>query len=129
MNDIKSIELPDFVGKTLQEVYDYAKKTYPNQLASIERDFKDNEMLKDDNWHFFFGSVSRDSIGDWYTPCTNWIGREFYRGNDWLGYKWNSNYRLVLLATLPVDLDHSKLSLESLDLRLKKLEKIIKEIK
>lgn len=120
---IKSIALPEFVGKTLQEVYDYAKKEYPNQLPYDGIDFYDNECLKDGNWHYFFGSVFRDGLGDWSVPCAIWFGSGFRRFNHWLSISWNSDYRLVLLEILPVDLDHSELTLESLNLRLKKLEK------
>ena len=97
----KVIELPEMVGKTLQEVKDYLEKTYPGQLAKEEHQ-EEFEKVKPDtsDWRsfYFFGSL-RYSCGRWNVPCVRWDGSEFDRRAGWLGYVWNSPYRVVLLET------------------------------
>ena len=100
-------DLSQFNDKPLHEVMQYAVDTYGSKykIAGLEyRDFMlANPALapkefKDTNLHFFFfGSVSRDSSGDWNAPRTGWDGRVFHRRSFWLGFIWRSNVRLVLL--------------------------------
>ena|SRR3990167_880659 len=100
-NKFKTIELPEMVGKTLQEVKDYLEKTYPGQLAKQEHQ-EEFEKTKPDTsdwrWFYFFGSL-RNSDGYWYVPYVHWNGSEFYRNADWLGDEWFSDFRVVLLET------------------------------
>lgn len=118
---IKTIELPQFIGKPIQDVYDYVKKTYPEQVAQDGVDFYDNEVLKDGNYHFFFGSVFRSSDGDWNVPYVQWNGGSFDRRGDGLGRDWDGRCRVVLKTTV-LELEPSALTSESLDLRVKALE-------
>ena len=135
---LKVIELPEFVGKTLQEAYDYLHKTYPNQLPDEKvKDMVYNgelELPKDDSvWYFFFGSLVRHSGGNANVPYVHWDGSEWRRSADWLDSDWDSDYRVVLLETLPVDLDSVPLDFESLALKLEnihnELGEIIKKLK
>lgn len=126
---IKTISLPQFQGKTIQKVCNYVKKEYPNQLPLDGVDFYDNECLKDGNYHFFFGSVFRDSDGDWYVPCVQWGGSSFSRNGFWLDHDWLSSSRLVFLETTELDLGSSPaLSLESLNLTVADHEKRLKKL-
>jgi len=121
----KTIELPDMVGKTLQEVKDYLEKEYPNQLAKEEHQeeyIKSNSKLPDWTWCFFFGSVLRYSPGHWDVPCARWGGSWWNRDANCLASSWHSDYRVVLLES------PSDLNLESLNLRLENLETKISKI-
>lgn len=118
---IKTIELPQFIGKPIQDVYDYVKETYPEQLPYDDIDFYDNEVLKDSNYHFLFGSVFRDPVGYWGVPSVRWDGGSFRRYGSGLGSGWDGLYRVVLQTTA-LELEPSALTLESLDLRVKALE-------
>lgn len=121
---IKSIALPQFVGKTQQEVYDYVKKEYPNQLPYDGVDFYDNECLKNDKYHFFFGSVFRGDDGSWSVPFVQWGGSRFGRFGGWLGGGWGAGCRVVILDNI----ESLSLSLESLQIALidqkKRIEKL-----
>ncbi len=64
---------------------------------AIENPAKVPNVLKDGNYHFFFGSLFRPAHGNWYVPCTRWNGAKFYRYGNWLNDDWNSNYRVVLV--------------------------------
>lgn len=99
MKKIKIItkEFPEFVGRPIQELYDHLKKTYPDQLPYDGVDVYDNECLKDGNYHFFFGSVSRYSGGDWNVPSVQWGGSKFYRSGDWLASDWSGDFRVAIL--------------------------------
>lgn len=121
---IKSIELPEFVGKSIQEVYDYVKKEYGGRLPFDGIDFYDNENLKDGNYYFFFGSVFRFDAGYWNVPCVQWGGSSFGRGGRWLDGDWLALYRVVALETC--DLSTESLPLPS-DL-LKRIEKLEKKV-
>jgi len=126
----KIIELKEeMIGKTLEEVKAYVEKEYAGQLAEDEdRDdfIKSNPKLSDCTWCYFFGSLLRDSSGHWRVPCVGWAGSEWDRFAYWLVDSWSSRYRVVLksdsLADCPVNSD---LTLETLNLRLEKLEKLI----
>ena len=96
---IKTIELPEFVEKDIQKVYDYLKKEYPNQLPFDGVDFYDNEILKDGKYHFFFGSLFRYSGGRWRVPCVDGGSSGFGRSGGWLGGSWGGGCRVVLLET------------------------------
>lgn len=102
---INTIELKQFIGRPIQEVYDYVKKEYPDQLPFSGVDFYENECLKDGNYHFFFGSLFRLSRCYWNVPYVHWDGSSFFANGNWLGNDWHSNYRVVRLETLPVALD------------------------
>lgn len=115
---IKTIELSQFVGKPIQELYDYVKKEYPNQLPFDGIDFYDNENLKDGNYHFFFGSVFRLDDGYWNVPYVQWDGSSFSRYGFWLVRGWVASCRVVILddvKSLPLPSDLLK--------RIEKLEK------
>jgi hypothetical protein len=135
MKTYKIIELPQFEGKTLQEVKDYLEKEYPNRLPKIE-DFDLETLSKDDNWYFFFGSLVRYSYGHWSVPCASWDGSAWYRDGDWLGLRWGSSARVVLLETekeTDKEKDFCKVStdlpnFETLDTRVSKLESKVKKL-
>jgi len=53
--------------------------------------------LKDGKYYFNFGSLVRNSDGDWCVPCARWIGSGWHRHASRLGFSWGSGYRVVLL--------------------------------
>ena len=131
MKTFKIIELPEMVGKTLEEVKVFVENKYPNQLAKDEdqEDFiKSNPIVPDWTWSFFFGSTLCNSTGLWYVPCVYWGGGEWNRDADRLDYGWSSNCRVVLLVD-SLDSCPDALTLETLSLRIEKLEKVVEKLK
>ena len=107
-NKIKTVELPASLnGKKLSEIGEYLKTAYPNAKLPgleyykyiIENPAKAPVSLKDGNYHFFFGSLFRDSGGRWVVPCVVSDASGFRRGGGWLGHDWDSDCRVVLLDT------------------------------
>lgn len=135
MKKIKIItkEFPEFVGKPIQELYDHLKKIYPDRLPYDGVDFYDNERLKDGNYHFFFGSVFRDSDGDWYVPCVRWGGSRFDRDGFWLGDGWDADYRVAVLQACELPIESDAVSFESLKIEIakhaKRIAKLEKKLK
>ena len=96
-------------GKQLHEVAEYLIQHYGNthHIPGIEYwkyilenpDKAPNE-LKDGKYHFFFGSLLRDSDGSWNVPCTRWGGSQWSRNGVSGGLEWLSSYRVVLLETI-----------------------------
>lgn len=85
------------VGKTIQKVYDFLKKNYPDRLATIPDDLDTlSDEFKDGNWHYFFGSL-RDQDGMVGVPNAYWDGGKWYRYAYWLDDSWDANDRIVLL--------------------------------
>ena len=116
----KIIELPQFVGKTLQEVKDFVEKEYPGQLAKEEHReefIKSNPKLPDWTWCFFFGSKVRGSVGDWHVPCAGRGGSAWGRGAVWLTDGWCSGCRVVLVETSKGKSKHK--SIDPLNIELK----------
>jgi len=96
----KIIELPEMVGKTLEEVKTFVEKEYSGKLAKEEdrEDFiKGNPISPSMTWYFFFGSLFRNSDGYWSVPFAFWGGSYWYRYAYWLGFYWNAFSRVVLL--------------------------------
>ena len=92
-----TLELPQFVGKTLKEVQEYLKDKpvvkIPGDLSTLP------ESMKDGKYYFFFGSAFRDSVGNWYVLCLHWDGGRFVVGRRWVGGAWVSDCRAVLSET------------------------------
>jgi hypothetical protein len=123
MKKIKSIKLDDkWNGKTIQEVKDYLEKEYPNQLATDSVDLYE-QIPKDENYHFFFGSLFRYSDGFWRMPFVDGGSSGFYRGGNWLDDSWSGRYRVVLLETVDCDLTPCSVDSEFLDFAIAKLKK------
>ena len=99
----KIIELPQFVGKNLQDVCEFVEKEYPGRLAN-EADREDfiasKPDLPDDTWCYFFGSILRSASGFWSVPYALWDGSEFSRNANWLSNGWHSCSRVVLTSEL-----------------------------
>ncbi len=110
---IKILPLAEFVGKPLPEVAQHLIDTYADthHIPGIEfwqwiieeydnapDDIKEKyKELKDGNYHFCFGSLVRNSGGNWDVPFAFRPGSEWYRIARWLGDSWNAGYRVVLL--------------------------------
>lgn len=127
----KTLELKDFIGKTLQEVKDYLEKTYPNQLLK-EEDIDDFLKTNPEKyiWYYSFGSVFRGSDGRACVPFVSPRESSFVRSAGWLGIAWASNDRVVLLeddSDPLVSLDSDALTLAIEEVK-KAGYKIIKEI-
>ena len=99
-------DLSSFVGKELHEVAKYLIDNYADKYKIpgveywkwlIENPTKSPAKLKDGKYYFEFGSLVRGSDGRWGVPYASWGGSEWSRRADWLGSKWNSSYRVVLL--------------------------------
>ena len=109
---LKSIALPEMVGKTLQDVNDYLKKTYTLPTGDVIGEIckGDTGIPKDENYYLNFGSLVRDSAGNWYVPYADWLGSSWSRGADRLGSGWCSGCRAFILdditteSTLPSEL-------------------------
>ncbi|MBI2674154.1 MAG: hypothetical protein HYX22_00215 [Candidatus Yanofskybacteria bacterium] len=54
-------------------------------------------LLKDGNYHYFFGSVFRGSVGDWDVPIAHRGSSRLRRYGHWLVGPWVSCGRVVLL--------------------------------
>src|SRR3990167_4978808 len=117
IKNLKVLKLEEFYGQTLGEVRDYLEKTYPGQLPTLElRDYiyeHQDEMpifFREQNWiwFYFFGTILRIQDGNAETPTLSWGGGVLRRDAYWLG-RWNSNYRIVLLAAakLPMNIENA----------------------
>ena len=106
-NQIKVIELPASMnGKKLSEVAEYIKSEYGDEYKIpgleyykyiCENPDKAPDSLKDGNYHFFFGSLFRDSAGYWNVLCARGGSSGFGRDGRWLGGGWSGDDRVVLL--------------------------------
>jgi hypothetical protein len=105
---IKVITLPTTLnGKPLDEIATYILQTYPNYHIPgleyykyiCENPSKAPDSLKEGFYHFFFGSLFRNSGGDWIVPYVRWDGSQFYRDGHWLGSDWDSRSRVVVVET------------------------------
>lgn len=96
---MRSIELPEMVGKPLFEVVEYLRATYGEAaLARIPDDLDElSEKLKDKYSHYFFGSASRKGAPHEHVPYAYWYGGRFGRDGHSLSYDWRSSDRVVLL--------------------------------
>ncbi|MBI3273725.1 MAG: hypothetical protein HYZ69_01135, partial [Candidatus Colwellbacteria bacterium] len=63
----------------------------------FENPDKAPDLLKDGNYHYFFGSFFRDSDGYWDVPIVFRVGSRFRRFGSWLVSRWDSSHRVVLL--------------------------------
>ena len=101
-------ELHDLNGKPLANIAEYIITTYgaTHDIPGIEywkyileNPDKAPALLKDGNYHFFFGSILRGADGGWIVPYARWdaADAEWYRGAGWLENDWDGNYRVVLL--------------------------------
>ena len=102
-------DLSSMEGKKLYEVFQYvadtlgAKYRIPDigywkwMIENPEKIDKIKSELKDGNLYFLPGSLVRNSDGNWNVPYARWNGFKWRRYTNWLGYDWNSNYRVVLL--------------------------------
>ena len=109
---LKSIALPEMVGKTLQEVNDYLKKTYTLPTADVIGEIcrGDTDIPKDENYYFNFGLLGRDSDGCWDVSCAFWDGSLWSRNASSLDDVWDSDFLALILdditteSTLPSEL-------------------------
>jgi len=108
---LKSIALPEMVGKTLQEVNDYLKKTYTLPTGDVIGEIcrGDTGIPKDGNYYHDFGwRVHSDGL--WLVPCTNWRGSSSRRFANRLDDVWGPFDRALILddttteSTLPSEL-------------------------
>lgn len=109
---IEILPLSDFIGKTVEDVYEHCQKTYPGRL--LGQDYRDwlyenpgkaPKELQDTNPYFFFLKEKvRHANGRWNVPCVSWDGAKFRRSGSWLGDGWGARCRVVLLKT-PVIVD------------------------
>lgn len=106
-NKLKSIRLPELEGKTCQEAYDYLLKSEYKDCLAKKEDMESNDAseLKDGEWQHFFGSVFRNSFGRWSVPYVRWNGSSFEASGGWLGIRWRSDCRVVVLETCPLPSD------------------------
>lgn len=114
-------------GKTLKEVKEETKDMRVANWAVLQYLHEHPEHFPEEfksYWCYFFGTLLRVGDGDWSVPCSSWDGSKFYRCADWLSGRWDSDDRVVLLDD-SCDLDVAELTLESLNLRLEKVEKIL----
>lgn len=106
-NKIKTIKLPDNLnGKSLAEVGEYIQSTFGNTYKLpgleyykyiLENPNKAPDSLKDGNYHFFYGSLFRNSGGVWSVPYVNGSSSGFNRSGNDLDNGWYDDYRVVLL--------------------------------
>ena len=110
---LKSIALPEMVGKTLQEVNDYLKKTYTLPTGDVINEIcrGDTDIPKDGNYYFDFGSFVRNSAGNWCFPyARRWDDSSWSRGAGRPDDNWDSDFRALILddtttePTLPSEL-------------------------
>lgn len=102
---MKSIELPDMVGKPLSEVYEYLKTTYGEErLAKIPDDINTlPSWMKDDKLYYFFNSVIRDQGDRVFVPGSNQVPLVYWSGGEWsrnapsLDSIWLTHNRVMLL--------------------------------
>lgn len=127
-------ELPEMVGKTLAEVGEYIKSKgwtpvgheYMQWLYENSNKSPEGMALGTYDWYYGFGSLFRFGDGFWDVPCVLGGTSGFRRYGDRLDGDWLSNYRVVLLDFgLELDPLKSDLSLESLALRIEKIEKFL----
>lgn len=130
------IDLPYMVGKGMDEVASYVAKTWPSKrIADIgHMDAFIASKPDIDAWtpHFFFGSLVRNSDGDWSVPYVDRDSSEWNRNGNWLEDSWSSDCRVVLFQdSLPGAVESSEsmpFDIESLKLRIEKLEAWAKQI-
>lgn len=122
-------ELPEMVGKTLKEVGEYIQEKgwTPVGHEYWNRFIETTTNPKDWTYYFMFGSLFRDSSGDWIVPYVHGGRSGFNRNGGWLVRDWHGDARVVLVSdeNLPVELIESSAgidSLASLALRVKNLE-------
>lgn len=129
------VELPNMEDKELWEVAEYVHANYSTDYLIPGLSFwqwayenKPKELQSDTwRWHFCFNSLFRNSDGRWFVPFVLGDSSGFNRLGSGLGLDWDSRCRVVLLettATLGTDPLPSELSLESLRIRIEKLEKL-----
>lgn len=105
---IKVFDFTNFVGKKRWELAKYIATEWPDRDKYLipgieywkyvfENPAKTPAALKDGNYHYFFGSMFRNSDGNWDVPNVGWGGTEFGRYGRWLDDDWHSDYRVVLL--------------------------------
>lgn len=106
-------------GNTLEEVKEEVKGMKTANLAVQQYLYEHPEDVPEEfkgYWCYFFGTELRDGDGYWHVPYGYWGGAELDRDAGWLSFGWGSRDRVVLLD------DSSPLNLETLSLRLAKLE-------
>lgn len=125
-------ELPEMNGKELWEVGEYIKSKgwtpvgyeYVQYLSEHPEAQATKETWK---WNLCFGSLFRNSDGDWRVPYVQWDGSGFGRGGDRLGDGWSDVCRVVLLET--IDLEPESLKPLNFDPLILALENVITELK
>ena len=109
---LKSIALPEMVGKTLMEVNDYLKKTYTLPTGDVIGEIcrGDTGIPMDGKRYYNFGSPVF-SGGNWRFPCARrWDGASWSRFAGGLGDGWGPSDRAIVLddtttePTLPSEL-------------------------
>ena len=107
LNKINEELQQKFNGKPRSEVLKYVVDTYGDKyrlpdmedqeyIFSLPPD-KVSEALKDGNWHYFVGSTLRGQNGDAEAPALRWDDERLDRAALWLGGRWYSHDRIVLL--------------------------------
>ena len=96
---LKSIALPEMVGKTLQDVSNYLEKTYTLPTGNVINEIcnGDTDIPKDGNYYFNFGLLVRSSVGNWLVPCACWGGSSWVRTVDWPDSNWGPLDRALIL--------------------------------
>lgn len=107
---IKVFEFAEFQGKKRWELAKYITTQWPDRdkyhIPGIEywkyvfeNPDKAPDSLKDGNWHYFFGTIFRNSDGYWLVPIVYWDDSpsKFKRFGPWLANGWGSSSRVVLL--------------------------------
>jgi len=107
---LKSIALPEMVGKTLQEVSNHLEKTYTLPAGDVIDEIcrGDTGIPKDENKYYNFGSLVF-SVGNWCIPFAGWDGSSWIRSAYRLGDGWGQLDRAIILddtteSTLPSEL-------------------------
>ena len=109
---LKSIALPEMVGKTLQEVNDYLKKTYTLPTGDVIGEIcrGDTGIPKDGKRYYNFDLFVRNSDGEWSVPYACWTGSSWIRSSYRLDRRWDLFDRAIILddtttePTLPSEL-------------------------
>lgn len=125
--DISKLILYEPKGKTLEEVKKEVKNMKPANWSILQYLYEHPENVPEEfkkYWCYFYGTELRDRDGRWDVPYGYWYAStsEFNRSAYWLDDSWDSGYRVVLLDdSSPLKLE-KELDIESLSLRLEKLE-------